>query len=278
MAIAKAAAWQVTLVCQFPLTPHHCSERSAVSRGTMDIEKILENQRKWQTLPVDDEAAISAAAFEALSKCADAVSVLSENLKDIGYRWVNVERIPSVVLERNIQFIVSKTGLTVPKMLTSFWAIIGGVSFVDLENYWHVNFWQENKIIPKSGFADGLHIDPCNEEWVSFVCDDFNDWQENHGQTDSEGFILSLSPDGYHKDGISGGEAYGVLAEPGWKPIWQNFEWTGVARPVTALVTPPDFLSYLRTTILECAGFPSFLGAPGFDPVKEKLLQRVPLF
>jgi hypothetical protein len=43
-------------------------------------------------------------------------------------------------------------------------------------------------------------------------------------------------------------------------------------------VDPPDFLSYLRTTILKSAGFPGLLGVPGFDPIREALLQGVPVF
>ena len=242
------------------------------------IEKILENQRAWQALSADDEAVLSIVALESLSKCADAITVLSENLRKIGYIWVYSERIPAEVLERNIQIIEKRTGLSVPKVLVSFWKIIGGVSFVDLENYQHVDFWKENKISSKNGFADGLHIDACNDEWASSVCDEYVDWIEFSTPDKSDGFLLSFSPDGFHKDKISGGAPYGVLAGSIWKPIWRNFEWSGIVQPVTALAYPPDFLSYLRTTILECAGFPSLLGVPTFNPIKEKLLQRVPLF
>jgi hypothetical protein len=242
------------------------------------IEKILENQRTWQALSEEDESFVSIVALEALSKCADAITILSENLRKIGYIWVYSERIPADVLERNIQMIETRTGLSVPKVLVSFWRLIGGISFVDLESYQHVNFWKENKISAKKGFADGLHIDPCNDEWTSFVCDEYDEWKEFYTPDESDGFTLSLSPDGYHKDNISGGASYGVFAESTWKPIWRNFEWSGIVQPVTSLAYPPDFLSYLRTTILECAGFPSLLGVPGFDPIKEKLLQRVPLF
>jgi hypothetical protein len=71
---------------------------------------------------------------------------------------------------------------------------------------------------------------------------------------------------------------YGVFLGVSWRPIWQNFEWKGLKHPITALTNPPDFLSYLRTTILECAGFPAFLGVPAFDPIKKRLLQDVPVF
>ena len=239
------------------------------------IDKILENQRAWQALSADDESVVSAIALESLSKCADAIPVLSENLKHIGYVWVSSERIPADVLERNVQIVETKTGLSIPKVLVGFWKLIGGVSFVDLETYQHVRFWKENKIFTRKGFADGLHIDACNDEWASFTCDDYIEW---FTPDESKDFLLSLSPDGYHKDNFSGGSPYGVFTESAWKPIWQNFEWSSEIHPVTALASPPDFLSYLRTTILECAGFPALLGVSAFNPIKEKLLTGVPLF
>ena len=159
-----------------------------------------------------------------------------------------------------------------------FWKIIGGVSFVDLEHYRHVSFWDKHKITAPQGFADGLHVDACSRGWASYICEEYEDWQNDDQQDEAEQFLLSLSPDGYHKDNISGGESYGVFAESAWKPIWQYFQGSGVAKPVTALSDPPDFLSYLRTTILECAGFPGLLGIPAFDRLRDELLEGVPLF
>ena len=242
------------------------------------VEKILEKQRAWQAVSADDESVINAMASESLAKCADAIAVLSEKLRDIGYIWVSSESIPVYDLEDNIQRIEAKTGLSMPKILIEFWKIIGGISFVDLETYQHVDFWGKHRIIAPKGFADGLHIDACNNEWVAYICQDYDDWKNYRRQDETETFLLSLSPDGFHKDNISGGMPYGVLAESSWKPIWQYFEWSGTMHPVTALANPPDFVSYLRTTILECAGFPALLGIPAFDTLKENLLEGVPIF
>jgi hypothetical protein len=242
------------------------------------IEKALEYQIAWHALQADDEAAMQVAAQEALSRCAQAIAVLGENLKDIGYTWVSVEDIPADALERNAHVFEMTIGLSMPKILVAFWQLVGGVSLIDLVNYQHADFWEDHNIHPRNGFADGLHIEACSEEWIAFVCDEYLDWQENFAPDESEGFLLSLSPDGYHKDNISGGAPYGLLAESTWKPAWQNFEWPGERQPVTAIANPPDFLSYLRTTILECAGFPALLGIPAFEIIKEKLLQDVPIF
>lgn len=244
----------------------------------IEIEKILRKQRAWQEVSTDDETGIRAMAVESLSKCRDAIAVLSENLRKIGYVWVSSEPIPAHEVERNIQTIEAETGLQIPKILVAFWKIIGGISFVDLDHYRHVVFWRKHKIIAPQGFADGLHIDACNREWAAYICQEYEDWQNDDQQDETEPFLVSLSPDGYHKDNISGGDPYGVFAEPAWKPIWQYFEWTGAVNPVTAVADPPDFLSYLRTTVLECAGFPGLLGIPAFDGLRSKLLEGVPLF
>jgi len=244
----------------------------------IEIDKILEKQRAWQEAASDDEAEMSAMAVESLSKCAEAITILSRNLRNIGYVWVSSEPISANELQSNIQMIDAKTSLVVPKILVMFWKIIGGISFVDLEDYRHIGFWRKHKITAPQGFADGLHIYACNREWASYICDEYEDRQDDDERDEAEQFLLELSPDGYHKDDISGGEPYGVFAESAWRPIWQYFEWSGAVKPVTALADPPDFLSYLRTTVLECAGFPGLLGIPAFESFKTKLLEDMPLF
>jgi len=244
----------------------------------IEIERILEKQRAWQEAPAHDEALIQAMAVDMLSGAADAVAVLSENLRKIGYVWVSSERVPANVLEENIQMIEKKTGLSVPKILVAFWQIVGGISLVDLESYRHVSFWRKQKIKAPQGFADGLHIYACNHDWASYICDEYEDWQDGDPGDPAEPFLLELSPDGYHKDDISGSDPYGVFTGSAWKPIWQYFEWSGAVKPKTALADPPDFLSYLRTTVLECAGFPGLLGIPAFDTLRNELLENVPLF
>jgi hypothetical protein len=243
----------------------------------IEIEKILEKQRVWFEASTDDESVISVMALESLSTCAKAIAILSENLRKMGYVWVSAVPIPSDEVEASIRIIEKQTGLSIPKILVAFWKTIGGVSFVDLEHYRHVRFWEKYNIFAPQGFADGLHIDTCSREWASYICQDYEDWQDDQ-QDEEEQYLLSLSPDGYHKDNISGGEPYGVFAESAWKPLWQYFEWSGAVKPVTALADPPDFLSYLRTTVLECAGFPGLFGTPAFNSLRVKLLEDVPLF
>lgn len=237
------------------------------------ITQILEHQRAWHA--AQDEAVLQTLAVPALAKCAEAIAVLQRNLKSLGYPWVAVERIPVAQLTSNVRYIETETGLAVPKLLVEFWKTVGGVSFVDLGHYRHVGFWANRKLVAPQGFTDGLHIDLCSAEWADYVCEEYAGWQAADA---ADPFVISLAPDGLHKDNISGGDPYGVSVGSDWKPIWQNFEWPGAQRPQTALADPPDFLAYLRTTILECAGFPGLLGVSAFNPIREKLLQGVPVF
>lgn len=217
-------------------------------------------------------------AEDALSRCSEAITVLGDNLRELGYVWISQDSLSSEALQNNLWKIQTATGLLVPRCIALFWEKIGGFSLVDLKHYRHVDFWQAHKIIGKSYFCDGVHIDACNDEWAAFICSDYADWQEFSGENGSEQFLFCLSPDGFHKDNISGGESYGVYEDSNWKPTWQNFVWSGYGRPITALADPPDFLSYLRTALLECAGFPGFFGLPTFEPIKEHILQGVPVF
>jgi hypothetical protein len=244
----------------------------------IEIEGLLDAQRAWEAVSEDDEPIIRKMAVTSLEKCADAIAVLGRNLGEIGYTWVVSERLSPCVIERNILVLEKTLCLPIPEILVLFWEKVGSVSFVDLDHYRHVDFWREQAVVGPSYFCDGLHVDPCSEEWASSICDDFQYWKENRAPGESDDFLLSLSPDGYHKDNISGGSPYGMYARSSWKPIWQNFEWPGARRPVIAPAGSPDFFSYLRATILECAGFPAFLGLPAFEPIRERLLRGVPVF
>jgi hypothetical protein len=242
------------------------------------LNEILEAQSRWLSVEADDENFLSDLAHESLEKCAKAVSILMDNMRGIGYPWGTVERIPAAVLQRNIPIIEKTMEASVPRILILFWEKVGGVSLVDLEEYRHVGFWKELELAPPAGFCDGLHVDACSQEWTDFVCSDFVDWRDIYRTDEDKGFLLSLSPDGFHKDNISGGAPYGMHEGSSWKPVWENFEWTGIQRPVSAPDSQPDFLSYLRTTLLECAGFPGLYGMPGFEPIRERLLRGLPVF
>lgn len=243
-----------------------------------ELEPVLNAQREWQIALASGEPRLKRFAMEALKRCSDAVAILSTNLNEIGYRWVSIDSVAEDRLNRNITLIEEAIGSFIPDILVLFWKQVGGVAFVDLENYQHVRFWKDHKLSGPAGYCDGLFVQACSEAYSRHVCEDFIDWQDYRTPDAPEGYLLSLSPDGYHKDNISGGAPYGLIPGEPWKPVWQYFEWSGYQRPISAGVGPPDFLSYLRTAILECAGFPAFLGLPDFHGLRERLLKGVPIF
>ncbi len=63
-----------------------------------------------------------------------------------------------------------------------------------------------------------------------------------------------------------------------WTPEWENFEWSGLHAPVTAPVGKLDFVSYLRTSILECGGFPGFFGNPAFESIRQEFTRDMDPF
>ena len=240
-----------------------------------DVEAILALQRQW--LAAGDPDSQRELASEALVHAADALHTLVSNLNATGYPWARIDRVNPSVLSTNIHRIEKVMGTAIPEVLVLFWELVGGVMLVDLENYRHVDYW-EAQGLHTAPFCDGLVVEPCSREWADYVCGDYLDWQGNWPADSPEPFLLSLSPDGYHKDNISGGAPYGLFFGEPWRPTWQYFEWPGTRRPLSAPPDPPDFLAYLRTTVLECAGFPGLLGQRAFEPFRDRLLQDMPLF
>ena len=235
-------------------------------------------------------------APDLFKRCRTTAIELARRLTDLGYPRAVVIDPPQDVdaliasLEDAIrEFIEPETAL-VPPALAALWRIVGSISFVEFsgngDGYTHCRFWQDRGIEGPNGFSDALHIDGISEEWIDMVREDFRehrDWMaenpeptgipEGHG-----GFVMSLSPDGYHKDNISGGPAYGVWPGSDWDPIWREFRWAGGAVPMSAPEGAPTLIEYLRTTILECAGFPGLFGVPEFESVRLELLSGLPPF
>ncbi|UXI66133.1 hypothetical protein [Tahibacter amnicola] len=171
------------------------------------------------------------------------------------------------VLVRGVE---DRTRIVVPSVLVTFWRSVGGLMFVDLDNYAHVDFW--NRIGVSREYCDGVMVAACTREWMNVCVDDIVDAEES----DASPTLISLSPDGYHKDNISGGVPYGIGIGEAWLAPWQNFAWC--ERPVSVLPGAIDLVGYLRTAILECAGFPGLYGDPAFEPIRRHLLRNVRAF
>lgn len=238
------------------------------------IEEIAQAERQY----VDVTARSGGVEFvdKSLNVCCNAIAMLQERLHEMGYPVSSLVTPPRKGLSQRIARIESHTELEIPALLKRFWAVVGGISFVDLENYSHVAFWDDLNVRGKKGYCDGVHIDSCTKDWLEFIIEDFDDIQEDDGDGEFE-FIFTISPDGYHKDDISGGDSYGVK-DGEWMPPLMNFEWSGKIRPLSATGSTVDLMAYLRTSILECAGFPGLLGNKAFEPIRVRLIESLPVF
>lgn len=231
------------------------------------VELIIKHRNLWLER-INSGSRIEKLVATSLAGCREAVDELSSRLEQLGYPAVSMKR-PSVKgLDKRIAAIEKMTSVPVPSVVREFWREVGGISLIDVNDYAHVAFWDDAGVKGKKGFCDGLHVDYCDDEWKDYTIDDFEMYSEDENESS---FLYSLAPDGYHKDDISGGSPYSVGRNSEWLPTWENFEWSGYHPPKTCASNKPDFMSYLRTSILECGGFPGLLGHSEFEPIRIKL-------
>jgi hypothetical protein len=242
-----------------------------------NLDAILSAQQNWRLAARADEPSARAAAEQACTTMSEAIDVLAGNLAAIGYpRFAG--RIPTTPgLARRIKKIERRLGAPLPPALKVFWHIVGGVSLVDLDGYAHVRFWQEQGLTDPKVCCDGLYLDGCDDEWFDCMVDEL-DARPAAGKGAPEPFELPLSPDGPRKDNVSGGAPYAVIPGTDWLAPLRHFRWRGSARTHTAPTKSCDLLGYLRTAILECAGFPGLFGQDKFEPIRQRLLEDVPVF
>lgn len=210
----------------------------------------------------------------ALQTCRDALVTLEYRLADIDYPVKSLILDPDQGQADRMAQLEAHTRRTIPAVLKQLWDVIGGISFVDLDDYTHVDFWDGLGITGAKEFCDGVYVENCSPELLEYIMDDFDAHQEDDAESE---FIFTFAPDGYHKDDISGGPPYGLNAGE-WLPLVCNFEWTGYRRPESANSASIDFMGYLRTAILECGGFPGLIGHPKFEPIRMRLVEGLPAF
>ncbi|WP_278466519.1 hypothetical protein [Gimesia maris] len=233
--------------------------------------------RLWHqqyTAAREDAAQLAQLVNHSFEQCRQALVMLEERLAELGYPVASLILQPEAEQESRISHIETITQREVPAVFKQLWRTLGGISFIDLADYAHCEFWGRLGIEGAHGFCDGVYVDACSQEWLDYTVEDFEACQSDN--TVSE-FLYSFAPDGYHKDDISGGDPYGLRGE-GWLAEVVFFSWSGKRVPESAPAFPLDLLGYLRTSILECGGFPGLLGHPKFEPIREKLVAGLPLF
>ena len=237
----------------------------------IDTKDIRDRQQRWRDAAAVGGALAQADAAQAFAGCAEALRVIGGELVAIGYPVRQIVVPPTPDLDLLVRDLEQRARVVVPPVLVSFWRHVGGVSFVDLDAYAHVTFWEDAGATSEY-CCDGVMVDACTRAWVDYCVDDIVE-----DQADEDGpRVITLSPDNLHKDDVSGGCPYGVASDGGWLATWENFAWG--KRPESAPPDPPDFLGYLRSAILECAGFPGLYGDPAFEPFRQRLLRDVRLF
>jgi hypothetical protein len=235
------------------------------------IETIIEAQEKWEEAAEKGGAAAENAARAALLGFKDAVAVLLQNLAAMSYPAVSGVTPPEPGLAARIAKLEATYGAKVPPALVAFWEIVGGVSLIDVEGQSHSRFWESHDLEGLHGYSDGLLVYPCDAEMLADYLRLYD--PERHGHD-----TLEISPDGNIKDYSCGGEAYAMAMGGDWLTPIEEFAWPEEYHPESAAEGPCDLISYLRTTVLECAGFPAFLPLEDFEPFRAKLLKNVPLF
>lgn len=221
-----------------------------------------------------DEKQLSELVDVAFQKCKLSLAELEGRLNNLGYPIQRLTIAPSFDQDHRISQIETVTDRRIPSVLKRLWQTIGGISFIDLNNYSHFDFWEERGINGANGYCDGVYIESCSQEWLTYTIDEFEACKVDDEESE---FVYTFAPDGYHKDDISGGPPYGLQGDD-WLPTILNFRWSGFKPPESANYKPLDLLGYLRTSILECGGFPGLLGHPKFEPTREKLVAGLPLF
>jgi hypothetical protein len=239
--------------------------------------EILKAQAQWREAALADGTA-RPAATAALSGMKAAVTALVSNLREIGYPSVPGVIPPEPGVEERIERLEQTVG-AVPPILALFWREVGGLSLLDFDDHAHVGFWEEHGVSSSTYvYPDGVAVEPLDAGWLRFILTDYAGPHEPPGSSPlPEPYVIELAPDYFFKEGYSGGISYGIEVGGGWLATWQVFTWLP-GFPVSAPPAPCEFLGYLRTAILECAGFPGLLGLPGFGPLRERLLEGVELF
>jgi hypothetical protein len=246
-----------------------------------DLDRIREAARHYDS-GVSDPDRAEATARAALRACRDALDILVARLRDEGFPTSIPGRI--AVDQLDVERAVALLPRRPPRVLQLFWEEVGAFRLVDSRRYSdaeyaHAEYFDSRGMVGGSpdGTTDALWVDGPEPDWMSFLSDDLDRWRA--GPT--EPFLVPLSPDHLHKDGISGGGPYGIeLGDDDWRPIFGgDFAWIGHRRPESVgpeLAT--DFVSYLRASILECAGFPGLYGSEEFEPLRRRLVADLPVF
>ncbi len=169
-------------------------------------------------------------AMETMRRVRASVELVHERLVDGGYEFARPKRAfvaakPNVA--RLIASLEKKVGST-PLSICAFYTVVGEVDFCGQHTRWKS---------PGEAILDPLVVSPASYVLV---------FDEDNQEDEDEPYQLSLAPDAYHKEEISGGPAYTMLIP-------------NAAADGDVLHAPgePSFVGMLRDA-LSYGGFPGF--------------------
>ena len=240
---------------------------------TAQDTNVVEAQRAWERW-LRTATTPKPRVLTALETAAAATEELGRRLAAKGYPVSKPRILPSPSVLANLAALEASTGKAVPPQLRLFWSTVGGIRFMDYDSYRHAEYWSERGC---GGLTDALTVDPLTDDFAEYLAEEHDNWleEEGSGRANEGLFELTLSPDALHKDNISGGIPYSMAASDQWgEPLLFD----GWNENVVSQPTQNDLVSYLRTGLLECAGFPGLRGDPAFESARPSLVAGLPVF
>jgi hypothetical protein len=235
------------------------------------LDEILAAQRDWDLARRTGD--LAAAGRARTSVLIDGIRILAGRLEGIGFPVSPVITQPFVDVDNRIERLTKGTGVSPPEILALIWRSVGAIALTDLQNCSHDAFWARHGMGRTQ--SDGFHICGCDDPYIEAML-----WvAENASDSNApEPFCYCFSPDIHEKDNCSGGGGYLLAADSDWAPTCIGVRWPQPSATRTATNDPMDLLTYARTAILECGGFPGFMGKRNFEPIRVLLTRDLPVF
>ena len=235
------------------------------------LEEILSAQHEWDLARRAHEIDVVGRA-KAIGLI-EAIRIVVARLENLGYPVSPMISEPFADVDDRVERLTRGTGVRPPAILNFIWRTLGSVALTDIRECAHDAFWKGHGI-PRM-HSDGFHISGCDDLYIDAMLWD----AESESQDESaEPFCYCFSPDLYEKDDCSGGGGYVLARDSDWAPTCIGVRWPQASATRTATEGPIDLLTYARTAILECGGFPGLMGESNYEPVRELLTRGLPSF
>ena len=102
---------------------------------------------------------------QSLETCRLVAIELGNRLAEIGYPVHPIVGKPNTNAALYMDRIEARCGVPIPYVLRRFWEVIGELSFVDLNSYQHVDFWNEQAVMAAWGYCVGVYVEACNVDF-----------------------------------------------------------------------------------------------------------------